>query len=393
MSNSLFIEDIFFKFYQNLPSFNDIEQRDQQAIDNFFYILSNNDRLTSNQGLYLIRILKKYKSLDYSKDIDNLDIAIWKHPFRKIDLSKQVWIEESEESLDVCLKFPFSFKKIFEDYFLKNHLVDQWDLRWDSAKKINVIPLYKINIIHLHEFLSQHGFEFNDEFYKCLGIVEEIWENQENLEPYMKIIDGNLNFFNVSKNFLRYFEKNSNKNIFHDLLIGKICGIPLKLDHKPANVYEKICSTSASFFWIKDLELWFEIFKNFQGPVAIILDRTDDNFLWIRNFIEAADRCSVDRKKIKVCFRESNAENSDFNIWVKNNDVGGKIEEGEIFIFQHKPGKWLFKNEISVKMIVTNSVFPLTSQISQKMLDSHPLVVNLGPIKASRTKEISIVEL
>ena len=83
-----------------------------------------------------------------------------------------------------------------------------------------------------------------------------------------------------------------------------------------------------------------------------------------------------------------------FNQWVKDNELGGPVDDGKIFIFQQKPPKWLFSREVPVKIIVTNSLYPLPSNITQSWMDSHTCVCFVGEVKASRnTKDNKIVEL
>ena len=96
---------------------------------------------------------------------------------------------------------------------------------------------------------------------------------------------------------------------------------------------------------------------------------------------------------IKVCFRDSSQSTSQLNAWIKENELGGKVQEGKIFIFNHKPAKWLFKNDISVKIIVTNNLYPDTVISVREWIKSHPCVFYVGNIKPSLQKEINIVDL
>jgi hypothetical protein len=101
----------------------------------------------------------------------------------------------------------------------------------------------------------------------------------------------------------------------------------------------------------------------------------------------------MDTTEIRVCFRLDKDEDHGFNQWVKDSGYGGKVEGGKIFIFQNKPPKWLFSENIDVKIILTNSLYPVPSTTTQTWMDTHTCVCFVGDIKASHVKEKKIVEL
>ena len=78
---------------------------------------------------------------------------------------------------------------------------------------------------------------------------------------------------------------------------------------------------------------------------------------------------------------------------MSDNGFGGKVEEGKILIFNHKPAKWLFKEQENVKLLVTNNLYPATNSIAKDWLSSHPCVIYLGDIKPSELRGQKIVEL
>ena len=96
---------------------------------------------------------------------------------------------------------------------------------------------------------------------------------------------------------------------------------------------------------------------------------------------------------IRICFRQDKIEDRGFNQWVKDNGYGGKVEGGKIFIFQNKPPKWLFSDGIDVKIILTNSLYPVPSAITQAWMESHTCVCFVGDIKAAHIKDKKIAEL
>ena len=101
----------------------------------------------------------------------------------------------------------------------------------------------------------------------------------------------------------------------------------------------------------------------------------------------------INHEEIRVCFRLDKQDDHGFNQWVKDSGYGGKVELGNIFIFQNKPPKWLFSEAKNVKIIVTNSLYPIPSATTQTWMDNHTCVFFVGDIKAAHVKEKKIVEL
>ena len=130
-----------------------------------------------------------------------------------------------------------------------------------------------------------------------------------------------------------------------------------------------------------------------NSRLAVVIDRSSDTLSWLQSFVQAADEAGVHREEIKVCFRENKDSETGVNEWIKLAGVGGKIEGGRIYIFEHKPAKWLFKDKEDITIIATNNLYPHTNQVTKDWLDSHPCVIYLGDIKPSEQKGKKIVEL
>ena len=119
----------------------------------------------------------------------------------------------------------------------------------------------------------------------------------------------------------------------------------------------------------------FEVTEKIQGKVAIILDRSVNALEWLKTLSMYVDSTNLDKTAFKVCFRESNKENPEFNKWIKKNNMGGAVGNGKYLIFQHKPAKWLFSNINDVKIIITNAVYPSTNSLTRHWFNTHPCVI------------------
>jgi hypothetical protein len=216
--------------------------------------------------------------------------------------------------------------------------------------------------------------------------VEEIWANQEDFLPYSTIFENQLVLINSNEYADAYFEKNSNGNIYHDMLLAKSMQFPLNLISKSQELVQKIASSGNNVFWIDSNEKLFDVYKKIDGKICIVLDRASHKEQWLENFIKDSEKCQISRSDIRICFRESKESNSGLNQWIKDNGLGGPVEDGKIFIFEHKPSKWLFKDNIDVKIVVTNNLYINPNTYVNDWMTSHPCVIYLGEIKPTLPK-------
>lgn len=396
MLASTYIEDIFVEFFVLMNSLpNPFQYQDIGPANSFFNVITNDRQLTQNQANYVLKLLQKYKNIAKTNDLDyiaELANPQWKNPFRTLDMTKQVWVEYNEEKiLTICLKFPYNLKLEFDSEIEK---YDGWVLNrsgWDSERRIRLLPLYEFNIIQINEFIQKHRFEIDDSFVTALSAVEEIWQHQNTVLPHSAITEHGVVLFNSTEDADVYFDEHSSGNIVNDLMLAKNMGYLLK--SVPVSMAEKIAANSKNSFWIKYNKDFLSLCQHVNGKVCIIIDRSSNALEWLKEFAEAIKEVNIDKASVKVCFRMPKDDKSGLNAWVSENGFGGKVEEGNILIFSHKPAKWLFKDIKSVTMLVTNNLYPSTNPITKDWLHTHPCVIYLGDIKPSLFKDQNIVEL
>ena len=396
MSQNPYIEDIFLDFFEALLINRvTIQHQDRSAASSFYTTISNGNALTKNQANYVLRILEKYKNtmldlgLDYIEDIKNPQ---WQQPFRVIDMSRKVFVEMNEDKeIFVCLKFPYQILESFN-----SELFDEFDesirSSWDPERKLRLINIYDANLIHIYEFCKKHEFDIDDTFMIALSEVEEIWQNQESILPCSIINDNLVILKNANRETLDWFENNKTKNIINDLLLAKRMGY--QLNKIPKNPIEKIASSKSSmFFWKQSIFDLLTICKNLSGTIAIILERSSESIEWLETITNSAEQAGFTNKDIKIGFRSKASDDSGFNEWVAKKGYGGKMDDGKILIFNHKPPKWLFKNEIPVTMLITNALIPSTNRLTKNWILNHPCVMFVNDIKPTPYSEIEIVDL
>jgi hypothetical protein len=392
MLSSNYIEDIFVDFCRlaivhQLP----IQRTDQTAIDSFHDNFLLNQQITQNQANYILKILHKYRNVaamhghDYSND---LTTPKWKNSFRVLDISKRIYVEEdSDGMLNVCMKFPYQLKKAFEDEILngRNESV------WDPEEKVRKLPVYSCNTVVLFDFAKKHGFEIDDNFMLLLGQVEEIWQNQEKIIPKSIIENNEVLLINANESALAYWNENKTNNIANDLLLAKSMGY--RLETRPNTAIERLAHVKPNSFWIKTNSELLDLCNQIDGKICIVLDRVGNAHDWLKKFANDVEIAGIDSSLVKVCFRADKEDKTNFNQWVKEKGFGGSVETGKFLIFNHKPAKWLFKDSTSVKILVSNNLYPSTNQITRDLFNSHPCVIYVGDIKPSETRNQNIVEL
>lgn len=396
MSQTSYIDDIFLEFFEAIMSHQiSIQYQDRSAASSFYTTIINGNALTKSQANYAIRILEKYKNtmLDIGIDyIEELKNPKWSQPFRVIDMSRKVFVEINEKKgIDVCLRFPYQLLESF-DAELFPDIKDSTRAIWHPDRKLRIINIYDANLIQIYDFCKKYEFEIDETFMIALSDVEEIWQNHEDILPRSTIIENRVILKNAGKETQEYFDKNKNGNVTNDLFLAKSMGF--LYDKKPKNHIEKLSSKETNmFFWKHDPRELFKLISNIEGKIAIIMDRSQDNLDWIRQITEAAEKAGFTKNDIKVGFRLKNNDDSGFNEWVSNKGYGGKIADGKIFIFNHKPPKWLFKDEISVKMLITNALIPAPTKITREWLSGHPCVIFVHEFEPVPYNEIEIGKL
>jgi hypothetical protein len=395
MLSSVYVEDIFLNFYHLAEQrVFPVQRLDMGPITSFYVALTSGNLLTENQAKFILIILQKYRNLSQLADLDYFDAIDkpqWKHPFRVVDYSKKVFVEVDENNkIWICMKFPYQLKKTVDDVICGGSSTHNNSI-WDHENKMRKFAISDFNAIHIHEFALIHNFEMDETFISLIADIEEIWQNQETIIPQADVINGKVVLINATPDAQQYWELNSTNSINSDILLAKSMGF--RLGKSPENIIERIGHSGSNSFWIKTNLEFLSICKNINGKICVVLDRVGRTQEWLTEFANDIDRAGIPRTDVKVCFRANKDETPNLNQWIKDQGFGGKVEDGKILIFNHKPAKWLFKESNSVKILASNNLYPSTNQLSRDWFQSHPCVIYIGDIKPSQSKEQQIVDL
>jgi len=397
MTTDLYIEDLFVKVYEILSqdwawSYGS----DDEAANNFYNLTKQNLPITENQSKYILKILNKnHKAVaDLGFDyVHLLSAPKWKRPFRILDQSKKIWVEKNKEGeISLALKMPYVLKNELEKIMSLSS--GPWNGNvWDRERSVRLIGIYDVNLIAISDFVEKHRFDIDPSFTETLAQVEELWQRQDEIIPCSISVNDQIVLKNSTPEAEQWWHENKTGERFKDIFLAKQAGYRFSSENIENSVVEKIASSNHTQFWIKTNERFFELYRRVGGPVAVLVTKNSSSDDFVRKFVSDAEKYGIDRSDIRICYRLSKEEDNGFNQWVKDTGLGGKVDDGKIFVFQNKPPKWLFSQDISVKIILTNSCFPVPSATTQTWMNSHPCVCYVGDISVSNIKEKTIVDL
>jgi hypothetical protein len=372
-----------------------IDWKDLTILQSMKQAVEREGALTRKQSILLLKILSRYTALkgltfDLQYIVDN---PKWRSDFRKLDQTKSVRVEQDKDGvLWFVLKFPYSLLKAFEERVVSDD--KRHETKWCPEERVKHLKFYEFNIVSIYEFAKENDFVIDETFIEALHRVEEVWQQQDNIEPYSLVVDGDVRLVNAVDDAVNYFNQHKTRVINQDLFLAKTMGYPYKTDSKPSSVIEKISRESSNQFWLKSNIEFLQLYNSIDGAVAVILDRTTENILeWLKTFVHDAKTLNIDTSLFRVCYREPGNSQLPFNQWVKENGLGGPIAGGRLFFFKLKAAKWLINGDVDVKVIATNNIIPTTDLNSKWLLTSHPCVCFISDIEPTNSRNKRIADL
>lgn len=347
MIEKYYIEDLFLDLYKILVKHDTVDHKDRQALDDFYYIVISDKLLTEKQGNYLRRLMCKYT--DHDLEI-NLQVAsaTWKQKFRVVDLEKKLSISKDDHRLTLDFKFPYDFKNIFDQE------IGSSTVRWNNDLKLSQIPFFSANFSWIMEFASKHNFTMENELYKLQADYEEIQNQREDIEPYSTNHGQEIILVNCSEDTQEYFDRNKKSVMIQDIYLAKQMGFPYR-GTGIEDGFRGFFSDHKSIHEI-DIDGLLRFGMYVDKNLCIVLDKINDYISMAKKIVKVAENIGLDRSTIKICFREKNQLNCEFNQWIKSNGLGGPVISGKIFLFLGTPPKWYLREKIN------DAVFAISDQ-------------------------------
>lgn len=376
MSEIMYFEDLYQEFYLAITQSSVFDDEDEVVATDFLNLILLNKPLTKKQGSYLHKIMLKYK--DRIQDILDVEQKIkdctWKNEFRILDQERKISLRKNDGIYWIHFKFPYSFKTVFDTVFRDQNLPI-----WDNEIKTNKIPFYKCNLLKILEFAKEHQFVIDEQLIAAEALCDEIEDQRLSIEPYASLYDGSIQLNNCSAETLDYFNSRRSGQFYEDLLLSKKMGFVYK--HNLSTPFlERIFKSQSNIFKVS-IENIVEFYKTFHQRIYITINKSKNYIGWTQDFISELEHQGIDKSQIKICFREKNSENKEFNQWIKDNNLGGPIIDEKIFLFLGSPAKWIFKDKTDLSVCVTNSDYFRLSPITDSYFSSSSLSFVLEGIK------------
>jgi len=368
MSEPVYFEDSYLEFYRAVISMSSFDNEDEVAAADFLNLILHDNSLTRKQAAYLRKIMLKYKDqvqsvFDVEQKFKN---CIWKNEFRVLDQERKITLEKEDGIHWVHFKFPYFLKALFDSTFMEYPQAG-----WDRDKKTRKIPLYQSNLIKILEFAKENQFVVDEQLLAAEALYDEITEQRSQIEPHVSVIENSIRLNNCSGDTLDYFNNHRTGQFYEDLLLSKKMGLTFvgKLE---IPLLDTIFASRENVFRI-GIEDLLQFYNIFQQRIYVTVEKSRDYIAWTKNFVEEADDLGIEKSKIKICFRERNKDNREFNDWVKSNGLGGPIKNEKIFVFLQLPAKWIFKDKDNLATTATNWDYSLRYGIANSYVKSSGL--------------------
>lgn len=321
----------------------------------------NQGQLTEKQGTLALRILSKNrdKIIIQVPTLDNLlKDPKWKFPFRVLPKNKKISIVSDNSHSKILVEFPFD-EAIVESLRKRNQDVHELHRGlWDHELKKWSFSLTESTIEYLGNNLLDKDFRADEEFISLYNQIKEVHHSIENVLP---MLVETPNGFEI-KNAHKKVEQPQTKNLVKALFWARDFGITnwddsidLRIKNELNSLTTAVISSAGGkHVWFDSTKVNIEYFSdliNHGGPALVIIPG-GSGIETMRQWNEFANTIGITSEEMSVMFRLPN-EQSEFNIYVKENNLNNPIsEKTRIAFVSTKITKPLIKSGVRFNTII-----------------------------------------
>ncbi len=365
----MFIEDILEKFV--ISGLSGVSRFDKTVLSS---LNAQSWSMTDSQKKLLEKLLNRYKHLleqIYQKNIDNdlqfpkyLRESRIKSTFKKISIAR-----EPLQDPFIKIEFPYDPPIIQEFQSRKSQLRSA---RWDAEKKHWRMTLAEENLIFCKTLTESFGFETTEEIKDYFDQFQTI---EKNLENYVPMLDKNQEGY-FFKNF-PFFTENLGDNLLETLFTARKYGITFWNDAIEIELNQMYADTLVTEFLKSPIEQKFEVkseenslnelktILKFLTPCLVTLP-VNQELSKLKLTLDLLSELKIDKTEISIMFRLSNAENPEFNQFIRENNLNASINENTKIVF--------IGNKLPKPLIEQNLYF--NSVISYNYHHAHYTIIN-----------------
>lgn len=376
------VEDLVLFVCDPINSFDPkgLQPRDRSILYSISSQLKRHLPLTSKQADLVIKIFQDNRPLYES--ISNLDFLLdfpnYKYPFRVIDTSRKIFL--NNDATEIWVKFPF-------DQVVNKQLEKiPYRRSYNSVNRCHTYRVSEVTIMSLVDTLKDHDFQIEEKILDWYKEISDIVSNPEQYVPTVDVKDGSIVLKNSNNNSLDYFKKNRANEIIPDTLRARVMGFQLSEELKGFIARQKIDNLTKTILSSKESKIAISSespYDKFNAvnfireakayPVLVLLDDENNLCSTFKQWIIALNKNSIQNKEISVLFRSD--RHSDFNTMIKEERLNNLVDENTKIVFvKNKIPKILYKLDFKPMLVICSNPF-YVHYTGQKLIDSHPLVM------------------
>lgn len=379
------IEDLILHIYDRMNGYDRkaLPARDRSILFSMGSQLKKPLALTEKQASLALKIINENKHL-YG-NIENLsqllEAPLYKYPFRSIDSARRIYTLENLKFQNTTLNFPVIAIKFPFDHNL-NKLLDKIPGRktYSVEHRAHCYKLTEENIRNIMTIFRDKDFIVEPQIQEWYDEINTILRHPVENVPSVTIDSFQVKLVNCNQSVTRYFEENKTGRIIEDLFIAKSMNLFFPgslLDNLEAvtafDMSKKLISHSNHCVSVVDYgrdEITTMIGDLNAFPVLMLIDEKENE---LKNWTMAFNNAGVLNSEMSVLFRSD--KDIEFNDFVKNEQLNNLVDNRTKVVFvKQKMPKILYKINFTPKIVISSSSF-FAHYTSQKMVDSHPLVL------------------
>jgi hypothetical protein len=328
-------------------------------------IAFNANQLTEKQGHLALRVLNKHRSelrLTVPLIDSILDQPKWKHPFRVISQQKRILIiktpVEGNTGNVIALEFPYN-ETLVELLRKRNSEVHQLHKgTWDGNVKKWIFNITETTIEWIGTTFLAQEFHASEEFIELYRSVSEVFLDMEHHLPMLVHTSTGFELKNCHKKI----PQPKTTNLVEALFWAREYGVTTwddTIDSKIKTEINPVTRTilslaSSKHPWVDSSMYPVDSFTDlltYGGPALVVVPGGSE-LTMVKNWMEFAYRLGIETKDMSVMFRLPN-EQSDFNQFVKDNELNGPITDTTRIVFvSTKITKPLIKSGVKFNTVI-----------------------------------------
>jgi hypothetical protein len=356
----MYIEDLITHLIRGPSKLN---SWDEKIAFSFFDQICQGRGLTEKQANLILKILKRQAaniSFVVGKDINPfLETPQYKMPMRQISMVKKMSIID-DNTYTRAIKVEFPYNDAIINSIKEFNNFQQKTAQWDKEQKAWIFALNEQNLLFLQDLSIKEKFDTDEELQGYFAQINEIIKNIEKYVPILVAENDGVKIRNFPQNLPIFPSENILKSVFEARKLGvftwdetissylnnQISNPVVKtfLDQDPGENIHVDCEKTEIFALRELIE--------YMSPTLFVLPGGSE-LEKLQLSYELLKSIGVDNSKISVMFRLSREIDTNFNDFVKINNLNNPITNDTAVVFvSSKFPKPVLKSSIKFHLVI-----------------------------------------